>query len=188
MTPQWWGYDDITWDCSTQAPAFTGHVLNSSPPCSLFTCKKDAHLSNATPFYKQITAWYKQLLIAHLQFCFNFLPNIVLLQMIFQKKPKQLNWADPRLFLEKNGEILCTWLIQAAKQCLQPLIYGVRNIFCPAIHIYLSIYIYIYQSDTSEDYILKTMATLTKTGSQKNDTEILAEYLCKEGYGGNQQG
>ena len=95
---------------------------------------------------------------------------------------------EPRLFLEKNGEILCTWLIQAAKQCLQPLIYGVRNIFCPAIHIYLSIDIYIYQSDTSEDYILKTMATLTKTGSQKNDTEILAEYLCKEGYGGNQQG
>ena len=27
----------ITWDCSTQAPAFTGQVLNSSPPCSPVT-------------------------------------------------------------------------------------------------------------------------------------------------------
>ena len=32
-----WLQNRLTCDCSTHAPAFTGHVLNSSPPCSLAT-------------------------------------------------------------------------------------------------------------------------------------------------------
>ena len=47
----------LTCDCSTHAPAFTGHVLNSSPPCSLATWFFGLFFHLAQSFFLKKLPW-----------------------------------------------------------------------------------------------------------------------------------
>ena len=52
-----WLQNRLTCDCSTHAPAFTGHVLNSSPPCSLATWFFGLFFHLAQSFFSEKIPW-----------------------------------------------------------------------------------------------------------------------------------